>query len=60
MTTNMREYYQCRERAERAAALRAASERVRGVHLELAERYAARLRGRPMLGSLQTFGCPQS
>lgn len=52
MTTNMREYYQCRERAERAAARRAASERARGVHLELAERYAARLRGRPILASL--------
>ena len=52
MTANMREYYQCRERAERAAALRAASDRVRGVHLELAERYAARLRERPMLAAL--------
>ena len=52
MTAGMREYYLCRERAERAAALRAASERVRGIHLELAERYAARLRGRPILAAL--------
>jgi hypothetical protein len=52
MTSNMREYYQCRELAARTAAQRAASERVRGIHLELAERYAARLRGRPILASL--------
>jgi hypothetical protein len=52
MTAGMREYYLCRERAERAAALRAASERARGIHLELAERYAARVRGGPMLVTL--------
>ena len=44
MTSNMREYYLCRERAERDAAQRAASELERGIHLELAERYAAKLR----------------
>ena len=46
MTTTMREYYQCRERAERAAVKNAVDDRARHVHSVLAERYAAKLRER--------------
>ena len=49
MTTAMMEYYSDRERAERAAAERAANDLARGIHLELADRYAALARHRPRL-----------
>jgi hypothetical protein len=35
------EYYRLRETLERALALRATSDRQRGLHLQTAERYAA-------------------
>jgi hypothetical protein len=38
------EYWRARERAERAAAKRARSPAARGVHQELAQEYAARVR----------------
>ena len=41
MTEAYRDYYLGRERAERAAAESARDARVRSIHLELAERYAA-------------------
>jgi hypothetical protein len=37
----MREYYEGREQAERAAAERAKSDSARRIHLELAERFAS-------------------
>ena len=49
MTKAMREYYSGRELIERAAAERAPSEVVRGIHLELADRYAALARSRERL-----------
>jgi hypothetical protein len=37
----MQNYFEGRERTERAAAAHAATARARGIHLELAEHYAA-------------------
>ena len=49
MTNAMRNYYDGRERAERAAAECAKSELARDIHLELAERYAALAKQRSRL-----------
>jgi len=49
MTNMMRNYYDGRERAERAAAECAKSELARDIHLELAERYAALAKQRSRL-----------
>ena len=49
MTNSMRQYYADREQIERAAAEKAASEKIRGIHLELADRYASLANHRPML-----------
>ena len=49
MTNSMRTYYAGRERRERAAAAVASSDFVRGVHLDLAERYAKLARHRRKL-----------
>ena len=49
MTASMRDYYFGRALAERAAAERAVSELARGIHLELADRYAALARSRQRL-----------
>ena len=49
MTKAMTAYYSERERAERAAAERAASDLTRGIHLELANRYASLARHREKL-----------
>ena len=45
------EYFSLRERAERAAAAVATSIEARRIHLELATRYAALLRGEKEQGS---------
>jgi hypothetical protein len=49
MTNAMRDYYDGRERAERAAAECAKSELARDIHLELAQRYAALAKQRSRL-----------
>ena len=49
MANAMRDYYDGRERAERAAAECAKTELARDIHLELAERYAVLAKQRSRL-----------